>query len=127
MYPWIALQSINRFIIRTYVQIHGKTFAVHRTTVKKEPIHTISYELYPYMPRSIFVLLIQFMLLLLRACKIFQPAIVKYYFFDAFIFLKIPLALIFCSAQWLSCALVTTYILSQDWGASVLLWPQNNN
>ena len=62
MYQWIGLESIDRFIIHpyvnTYVQIDGKTLAVHRTTVKKEIIQTISYELYPYMPRSIIFLLI---------------------------------------------------------------------
>ena len=49
----------------TYTEFRNRWkiwLSVNRTTVKKEPINKVSYKLHPYVPHSILVLLIQFML-----------------------------------------------------------------
>ena len=55
----------TKSLLYTYRNGWKNRLPVNRTTVKNEPVHTISYELHQYMPCSIIVLLIQFLLLLL--------------------------------------------------------------
>ena len=107
-------------IYRNGLKIPLIATSVNRATVKNEPIHIISQKLYQYMPCRILLLLIQCMLLLL-ICSLsigfvrFSIHVIVNIIF--FAHKNQRLALIFYSAQWLSCGLVT-YILSQDWGTS---------
>ena len=64
--------------------------SLHRTTVKNEPIHTISYKLYPYMPHGLVVILDPPFLLLLRC--------ILSYVFSAFPF-RAMVNIIFCSGR----------------------------
>ena len=100
--------------------------SVNCTTVKKEPIHTISYKLHQQIPHSILVLMIQFMLLL-YICSLSNKFLdfTTYHYHILFSVQSLFFSFTRKDQQRTMLARVVTYILSQDCGTSSIRWLAN--